>query len=157
MTLEKYDLLWQYYVRTSRYANASAVLAELAEADMYVLISKIIDEKLIRSRSFPLSLHKRVEYLSLAVSNAKSQLPSAASAASVASLGVEFLTEIEEKLEVAMVQIEIFRAVEELSRIGRDMERDEDKATWLEKLEDKLYTISEVSRFSNESLFDTQR
>lgn len=44
-----------------------------------------------------------------------------------------------------MVQIEIFRAVEESSRIGRDMERDEEKSTWLEKLEDKLYTISEVS------------
>jgi nuclear pore complex protein Nup155 len=30
-TLEKSDLLWQYYVRTSRYAAAASVLAALAE------------------------------------------------------------------------------------------------------------------------------
>ena len=115
---------------------------------MSVFVLHLFCEILIPGYSFPLSLHKRVEYLSLAVSNAKSQLPSAASATSAASLGVEFLTEIEEKLEVAMVQIEIFRAVEESPRIGRDMERDEEKSTWLEKLEDKLYTISEVRSFA---------
>lgn len=36
-TLEKTDLLWQYYVRTSRYAAAASVLASLAETSACVL------------------------------------------------------------------------------------------------------------------------
>ncbi|GJN92310.1 hypothetical protein Rhopal_005340-T1 [Rhodotorula paludigena] len=115
-TLEKTDLLWQYYVRTSRYAAAASVLASLAETS-----------------AFPLALQKRVEYLSLAVGNAKSQLPSSARGDAV-----QFLTDVEEKLEVAQVQIEIFRAIED----GR-MPQDE-KQAWLEKVEDRLFTISEL-------------
>lgn len=51
---------------------------------------------------------------------------------------MQFLTDVEEKLEVAQVQIEIFRAIEE----GR-MPQDE-KQAWLEKVEDRLFTISEL-------------
>jgi hypothetical protein len=115
-TLEKTDLLWQFYVRTSRYASAASVLASLAE-----------------SLSLPLSLQKRVEYLSLAVGNAKSQIPS-----SSRGDAVQFLTDVEEKLEVAQVQIEIFRAIEE-----GDLPADE-KQQWLEKVEERLLTISEL-------------
>ncbi|GAA6061215.1 hypothetical protein JCM10212_001536 [Sporobolomyces blumeae] len=115
-TLEKADLLWQFYVRTSRYAAAASTLASLAE-----------------TTAFPLALQKRVEYLSLAVGNAKSQLPSGTRGDSV-----QFLTDVEEKLEVAQVQIEIFRAIEE-----SDLDEDEKKA-WLDKVEDRLFTITEL-------------
>ncbi|KAK4336201.1 Nucleoporin NUP157 [Rhodotorula toruloides] len=115
-TLEKSDLLWQYYVRTSRYARAASVLASLAETP-----------------AFPLSLQKRVEYLSLAVGNAKSQIPS-----SSRGDAVQFLTDVEEKLEVAQVQIEIFRAIEE-SKMPQD-----EKQQWLDKVEDRLFTITEL-------------
>lgn len=71
--------------------------------------------------------------MSLAVGNAKSQFPATRDDA------VQFLTDIEEKLEVAQVQIEIFRAIEEL-----DLPSDE-KRQWLDRVEDRLYTISEVS------------
>ncbi|GAA5897156.1 hypothetical protein JCM5296_002241 [Sporobolomyces johnsonii] len=115
-TLEKTDLLWQYYVRTSRYAAAASVLASLAE-----------------TAAFPLSLQKRVEYLSLAVGNAKSQTPSGSRGDAV-----QFLTDVEEKLEVAQVQIEIFRAIED-SNLDP-----EEKRAWLEKVEDRLFTITEL-------------
>ncbi|GAA5918079.1 hypothetical protein JCM8208_001213, partial [Rhodotorula glutinis] len=116
-TLEKSDLLWQYYVRTGRYARAAQVLASLAE-----------------SAAFPLSLQKRVEYLSLAVGNAKSQQSSSSSRGDA----VQFLTDVEEKLEVAQVQIEIFRAIEEGSLPS------DEKQAWLEKVEERLFTITEL-------------
>lgn len=52
---------------------------------------------------------------------------------------MQFLTDVEEKLEVAQVQIEIFRAIEE-----SNLDEDEKKA-WIEKVEDRLYTVTEVS------------
>ena len=116
-TLEKSDLLWQLFVRTGRYADAAHVLAVLADTS-----------------AFPLSIPKRVEYLSLAVGNAKSQLPSA-----LAGGSVQFLTEVEEKLEVAQVQIEVYRAIEELLELGPDERR-----AWLDRCEDRLLTISEL-------------
>jgi nuclear pore complex protein Nup155 len=87
---------------------------------------------LARVSSFPLSIHKRVEYLSLAVGNAKSQFPSTRGDA------VQFLTDVEEKLEVAQVQIEIYRAIEDLDLSPAE------KRQWLDKVEDRLFTISEV-------------
>ncbi|KAK4050871.1 hypothetical protein OIV83_003293 [Microbotryomycetes sp. JL201] len=115
-TLEKSDLLWQYFVRMSRYGNAAVVLAHLAE-----------------TLAFPLSVFKRVEYLSLAVGNAKSQLPS-----SHAGDSVQFLIDLEEKLEVAQVQVEIYRAIQD-----SDMDQDE-RSRWLDRVEDRLYTITEL-------------
>ncbi|SGY61158.1 BQ5605_C007g04532 [Microbotryum silenes-dioicae] len=117
-TLEKTDLLWRFYARTSRYDLAAGVLAHLAE-----------------TTHFPLSIYKRVEYLSLAVANAKSQFPSTHAQA------VQFLTDVEEKLEVAQVQIEIYRAIE-----GLDSEEmtEEERRQWLDRVEDRLFTISEL-------------
>lgn len=48
---------------------------------------------------------------------------------------------LEEKLEVALVQIEIYRAIEEL---GLDKA---EKEEWLERVEERLFTISEVRSF----------
>lgn len=118
--------MWQYYVRTGRFAAAASVLAALADTS-----------------AFPLALHQRVEYLSLAVGNAKSQVPSTSRGDTV-----QFLTEIEEKLEVAQVQIEIFRAIEE-----GNLPQDE-KQQWLDKVEDRLFTISEVRHSVHSVLAD---
>lgn len=84
----------------------------------------------------PIPLPKRVEYLSLAVGNAKSQFPSAGQKGDA----VQFLTACEEKLEVAQVQIEIFRALEEAPDLGP-----EERENVLGRLGVALYTISEVS------------
>ncbi|KAM0790881.1 hypothetical protein ACM66B_004721 [Microbotryomycetes sp. NB124-2] len=116
-TLEKSDLLWQYYVRMSKYGNAAIVLARLAE-----------------TQAFPLSVFKRVEYLSLAVGNAKSQLPS-----SHAGDSVQFLIDLEEKLEVAQVQVEIYRAIQDGTELAG-----EEKSRWLDRVEDRLFTITEL-------------
>lgn len=51
------------------------------------------------------------------------------------------MTELEEKLEVALVQIEIYRAIQEMK-----MDEREEKE-WLGRLEEKLFTISEVSTY----------
>ncbi|CEQ42380.1 SPOSA6832_04172, partial [Sporobolomyces salmonicolor] len=92
-----------------------------------------LDTHLYMLSSFPLSLQKRVEYLSLAVGNAKSQAPSGSRGDSV-----QFLTDVEEKLEVAQVQIEVFRAIEDSNMDP------EEKRAWLEKVEDRLFTITEL-------------
>lgn len=94
--------------------------------------------------SFPLSLQKRVEYLSLAVGNAKSQLPSSSS--SRGGDAVQFLTDVEEKLEVAQVQIEVLRAIEEGSLPS------DEKQAWLDKVEERLFTVTEVRPLSDVSL-----
>lgn len=114
-TLEKSDLLWQYYIRTLRYSAAASVLASLADTTL-----------------FPLALKNRVQYLALAVGNAKSQFPSGKSDT------VQFLIETEERLEVAQIQVEIYRAIEEMGL------PDDERAVWLDRAEDRLFTISEL-------------
>ena len=101
---------------------------------MRLLLSQALAALTRLLRSYSLPIHKRVEYLSLAVGNAKSEFPSSRGDA------VQFLTDAEEKLEVAQVQIEIYRAIEEL-----DLE-DAEKQSVLERVEQGLYTISEVGR-----------
>lgn len=118
-TLERYDLLWQYYARHYQNANAARVLATLAD-----------------STEFGLSLNKRLEYLSLASSNAKSQFPNPRMRQDI----ITFLTEIDEKLEVGAVQVEIYQQVEELV----DLE-DQQRSTLLKRLDERLYSITEVS------------
>lgn len=59
----------------------------------------------------PLDLSKRIEYLSLAVSNGKSH----ASEYSRQESAGEFLTEVEEQLEVAQIQLEVLREVRALA------------------------------------------
>ena len=55
--------------------------------------------------SFDIPLETRVEYLTLAVGNAKSHPVSAGGRHETA---IAFLTDLEEKLEVAQVQLEIY-------------------------------------------------
>lgn len=121
-TLERFDLLWQYYSRHYQNMKAAQILASLAD-----------------SPDFELSLEKRLEYLSLASSNAKAQFPSRGAAEGEDVLG--FLNQIEEKLEVGAVQVEVWESVNALV----DLE-EKQKKELLEKLQRQLLGVSEVRR-----------
>ncbi|RXN00007.1 Nuclear pore complex protein Nup155 [Acipenser ruthenus] len=79
------DLLWRYYEKNKSFNKASHVLARLA--DMH---------------STEITLQQRLEYISRAILSAKSST----SATSQAADG-EFLHELEEKMEVARIQLQI--------------------------------------------------
>lgn len=78
------DLLWRYYEKNRNFGSAARVVAELADMD-----------------STDISLKQRIEYLSIAVLSAKSS-----TGMSTLSDG-EFLHELEEKMEVARIQLQI--------------------------------------------------
>ncbi|KAI9512809.1 nucleoporin [Russula earlei] len=120
-TLDKYQLLWQFYVKDVQPLRAAEVLATLAE-----------------SYEFSLSLAQRIEYLTLAVGNAKSHPVSAGGKHESA---IAFLTDLEEKLEVSQVQLEIFHA---LSPRLQSQPSDPDLKEKLELLERGLFSITEL-------------
>ncbi|KAJ1310495.1 hypothetical protein OPQ81_007228 [Rhizoctonia solani] len=80
------ELLWQFFVHSGQYLRAAYALQALADSET------------------DLDLETRIEYLSLAVSNAKSHPSSEYGQHETA---VEFLSDLEDKLEVAQVQLEI--------------------------------------------------
>ncbi|KAI0209905.1 hypothetical protein LSAT2_005340 [Lamellibrachia satsuma] len=80
------DLLWRYYEKTKNYSAAARILAKLAER-----------------RSTDVNLGQRIEYLSRAAMCAKSSTLRTTSA-----VEGEFLHELEEKMEVAAIQLQIF-------------------------------------------------
>ena len=84
---EALDLLWQYYVRNENHSLAAQILSRLAE-----------------KKGCEINLSKRIEYLSLAVSNAKSCPPRTAG-----GTDGELLHELEEKMEVAYIQQKIYQ------------------------------------------------
>ncbi|KAG6851190.1 hypothetical protein H0H93_015200 [Arthromyces matolae] len=88
VTVQKLQLLWQFFVKDGQFLRAAEVLAVLAE-----------------STQFDLELSDRLEYLTLAVGNAKSH--------PISSMGrhetaIAFLTDLEEKVDVAQVQLEVY-------------------------------------------------
>ncbi|KJA29400.1 hypothetical protein HYPSUDRAFT_32851 [Hypholoma sublateritium FD-334 SS-4] len=87
-TVKKFELLWQFYVKNGQPLRAAEVLGALAE-----------------STQFDLHLDARLEYLTLAVANAKSHPISVGGRHETA---IAFLTDLEEKLDVAQVQLEIY-------------------------------------------------
>lgn len=87
---------------------------------------------------FPLSLSQRIEYLTLAVGNAKSHPVSAGGKHESA---ISFLTDLEEKLEVSQVQLEIFHT---LSPRLQSQPPDPDLREKVELLERGLFNITEV-------------
>lgn len=128
ISLERYDLLWQYYARHYQHSKAASVLATLAESDEF---------------EGQLALDKRLEYLSLAASNARSQFPTPGMREDT----IEFLTSIEEKLEVGAVQVEIYRQVQELedgANRPSSSNRPAKKEDMLAQLESRLYGISQL-------------
>jgi nuclear pore complex protein Nup155 len=120
-TLDKYQLLWQFYVKDGQPLRAAEVLATLAESSELLL-----------------SLSQRIEYLTLAVGNAKSHPVSAGGKHESA---IAFLTDLEEKLEVSQVQLEIFNT---LSPRLQQQPSDPDLAEKVELLERGLFNITEL-------------
>ncbi|KAF8587314.1 nucleoporin [Ramaria rubella] len=118
-TLNKLDFLWQYYVKTDHSLRAAKVLADIAE-----------------SSEFGLTLDRRIEYLTLAVNNAKSH-PSSEYGRQEAA--VEFLTDIDEKLEVAQVQREVSQSL--VAKLGVAQGED---ALRLRHLENALLNITKL-------------
>ncbi|KAF5355937.1 hypothetical protein D9756_004133 [Leucocoprinus leucothites] len=91
VTVKKYQLLWQFYVKNGQPLRAAEILGALAD-----------------SNQFDLDLNSRLEYLTLAVANAKSHPVSAGGRHETA---IQFLTDLEEKLDVAQVQLEIYNTL----------------------------------------------
>lgn len=113
ITLERCILLCMWYVSVGQNFSAAQLYAGLAQ-----------------STELDITLDDRVEYLSKASSNAKS--------AFVNSIDlVQFTTDIDEKLEVAQVQVEVFRAVQESEAID-----EEQKVALLQELDGQLLDIS---------------
>ena len=68
--MEMANLLWRYYVINGRFTDASLVLSELADATGFVFRR---NGQLKLAYTFDrLTLKKRIEYLTMAVSNARS-------------------------------------------------------------------------------------
>ncbi|XP_074610935.1 nuclear pore complex protein Nup155-like [Acropora palmata] len=83
------NLLWRYYEKTKNYSAAARVLSKLSEKE-----------------SPDVTLELRLEYLSRAIMSAKSSNLRT----SVSGEG-EFLHELEEKLEVARIQMQVYEAL----------------------------------------------
>jgi len=100
-TLAMFDLLWKYYEKTSQYVPAARILAKLADR-----------------HSTELSLSGRVQYLSRAIMCVKSSEGGSANRAAG-----ELLHHLEEKMEVARVQLQVLEAVsgkpEGVGQVGR--------------------------------------
>ena len=131
--------MWQYYVRNGHYAQAAVVQANLAQSTECVLsiLTRIGRSADVGRSALPrleLPLPQRLEYLTLAVANAKSS-----SSAHDGAMSVEFRTDIEEKLDVAQVQIEICRTVYESDELADDL-----RTELVRQLNQRLLTISEV-------------
>jgi nuclear pore complex protein Nup155 len=107
--LGKGELLNRFFVRNGRYAEAAAVLADLS--------------------SYPgLGLNQRLEYLTMAVSNAKS------SQQSDSSLVSGTLGGLPDQLDVAKIQLEIYNIIAE-QQLGADL---------LAQLDASLYDLNHL-------------
>ncbi|KAF5385502.1 hypothetical protein D9757_005350 [Collybiopsis confluens] len=120
VSADKYQLLWQFYVKDGQPLRAAEVLLALAEST---------------DPRFQLPLDRRMEYLTRAVGNAKSHPVSAGGRHETA---IAFLTDLEEKLEVARVQLEIYST---LSPHANDAPEVDSKVN---ALTERLYTMSEL-------------
>ncbi|KAN0100556.1 Non-repetitive/WGA-negative nucleoporin C-terminal domain containing protein [Tylopilus felleus] len=121
VTLAKYQLLWQFYVKDGQPLRAAEVLTILAE-----------------STAIDLDLSTRIEYFTLAVGNAKSHPVTANGRHETA---IAFLTDLEEKLDVAQVQLEVYNAL--LPHAANPG----DEGLGIRQLNKKLFTISELYQY----------
>lgn len=115
------NLLWQLYVRHGEYFAAAQVLDALAH-----------------SKEFALDLRDRIEYLALAVGNAKSVSPSHVEANEV----VTFLSQAEDSLEVAQIQARVLQALQQVGPDELDAERCALLADSIEWLDEELLDLS---------------
>ncbi|KAK0208086.1 nucleoporin [Desarmillaria ectypa] len=117
-TVKKYQLLWQYYVKDGQPLRAAEVLSALAE-----------------STDFDLHLTDRLECLTLAAGNAKSHPVSSGGRHETA---IAFLTGLEERLDVAQVQLDLYNHL--YPHIGDA----EEVGQRIKQLDQRLFTISEL-------------
>ncbi|KAJ2920291.1 hypothetical protein MD484_g125, partial [Candolleomyces efflorescens] len=117
-TVQKYQLLWQFYVKNGQPLRAAEV--------------ERLPHTIVR---FDLHLDSRVEYLTLAVANAKSHPISAGGRHETA---IAFLTDLEEKLEVAQVQLEVYQTllphIDDAPEVGNR----------IRQLSERLFTMTEL-------------
>ncbi|KAH0838249.1 nucleoporin [Lanmaoa asiatica] len=118
VTLPKYQLLWQFYVKDGQPLRAAEVLAILAE-----------------STDIDLDLSTRIEHFTLAVGNAKSHPVTASGRHETA---IAFLTDLEEKLDVAQVQLEVYNAL--LPHASNPSE----EGHRIRQLNERLFTMSQL-------------
>ncbi|KIY65128.1 nucleoporin [Cylindrobasidium torrendii FP15055 ss-10] len=120
-TTRKYQLLWQFYVKAGQPLRAAQVLSAMAQ-----------------SSDFKLHIEERLEFLTLAVSNAKSHPVSGARGNESA---VEFLMELEDRLDVAKVQLEVFNI---LRPIAHEKEHEGPVRDTILQLDQRLFDLSEL-------------
>lgn len=87
--LKMLDLLWKHYEKTKNYSAAARVLSKLSE-----------------KQSPDVTLELRLEYLARAIMSAKS-----CNLRTSGSTDGEFLHQLEEKLEVARIQMQVYQAL----------------------------------------------
>ena len=120
--LVMYDLLWKHYEKTRSYAAAAKILSKLADR-----------------HSGEVSLKQRLEYLSRAIMCVKSgELGGEAGRMGVG----ELLHDLEEKMEVARVQLMIAEAIKAKSEALRT--NDNEVSAALSKLNSDLLDISQL-------------
>ena len=109
-TLDKYQLLWQFYIKDGQPFHAAKVLGTLAELSECVLldVSCCLFLSLLK---IPLILIPTDRILYTCCRYAKSHPVSACGKHGSA---ISFLTDLEEKLEVSQVQLEIFHTLPRL-------------------------------------------
>src|SRR6266508_2720444 len=107
-SLKKFQLLWQFYVKNGQALRAAEVLGAMAESTEYEMVSCSADHNSQVACRFDVDLDSRLEYLTLAVANAKSHPISVGGRHETA---IAFLTDLEEKLDVAQVQLEIYHTL----------------------------------------------
>jgi len=142
---KRLDLLWEYYVKHEMFLRAAVVLCRLAETPECVpSISPPWLELTYAADSLPLTLREREEYLTWSVANARGH---AGSPYGHTESAVGFLTDVEEKLEVAKVQRELLDEVGDLmarlQEAGIDINT---QSGWggYDRLQDGLLSVSEV-------------
>jgi len=94
------DLLWMYYERNGHFRAAAQILSKLAER-----------------RSTEVNLYLRLEYLSRAIVCMKSSdsRPTTLAGENIQSTAGEFLHELEEKMEVARIQLQLLESIQQLA------------------------------------------
>jgi nuclear pore complex protein Nup155 len=142
---KRLDLLWEYYVKHEMFLRAAVVLCRLAETPECVPpLSSPRLELTYAADSLQLTLREREEYLTWSVANARGH---AASPYGHTESAVGFLTDVEEKLEVAKVQRELLDEVEQLVAHLQDSGVDlNTQSGWggYDRLQDGLLSVSEV-------------
>lgn len=117
ITLERCLLLCLWYVSVGENFSAAQLYAGLAQ-----------------STELDITLEDRMEYLTKASSNAKSTFQHSQDL-------INFINDIDEKLEVAFIQIEVYKSVQESSEI-----EEEQKAELLAILNNNLLDITQLYR-----------